>query len=145
MQEIRAALLRTRRRWRWIIPIRHYPGVPAAAPIVEHDFNNPGRQESFFFCHLTTWPHSPIPMNTKGDSFLEEETQRQRCSPLRIPTASREPQPQQHQHRPHGIHGFGAQWGQQAARAGVDVNRGKSQQWETGKSNYQAANESNGK
>lgn len=40
--------------------------------------------------------------------------------------------------------GFGAHWGQQAAHAGVDVNRGKSQQWETGKSNYKAANESNG-
>lgn len=37
-----------------------------AAKIVEHDFNNPGRQESFFFCHLTTWPHSLIPLNKKG-------------------------------------------------------------------------------
>lgn len=118
MQEIRALLLRTRLHWRWIIPIRHYPGVPTAAPIVEHDFNNPRRQESFFFCHLTTWPHSPVPMNTKGDSFLEEEAKHQHCS--LHPHSFHEPQPQQHHPHPYGIYGSGVQWGQQVWTSAVE-------------------------
>lgn len=66
IQEIWAVSLETKLCWRCIIIICHYLGFLVAAKIVEHDFNNPGRQESFFFCHLTTWPHSLIPLSKKG-------------------------------------------------------------------------------